>query len=90
MEGCAAISRNGCLHGIAGWFSAHLSPNVNMTNSPLAPDSINRRNIFFPIDRPVDVVKGDSVRVVMHIVPTETMVTWTVEIWNEKNGDQSR
>jgi protein arginine N-methyltransferase 1 len=58
MEGCAAISRNGCLHGIAGWFSAHLSPKVNMTNSPLAPDSINRRNIFFPIDRPVDVVKG--------------------------------
>ena len=89
MEGCAAISRNGCLHGIAGWFSAHLSPKVNMTNSPLAPDSINRRNIFFPIDRPVDVVKGDYVRVVMHIVPRETMVTWTVEIWNEKNGDQS-
>ncbi len=89
MEGCAAISRNGCLHGIAGWFSAHLSPNVNMTNSPLAPDSINRRNIFFPIDRPVDVVKGDFVRVVMHIVPTESMVTWAVEIWNEKNGDQS-
>ena len=25
----------------------------------------------------------------MHIVPTESMVTWAVEIWNEKNGDQS-
>jgi len=89
MEGCVTVSRNGCLHGIGGWFSADLSPNVTMTNSPLAADSINRRNIFFPIERPVDVVKGDCVRVMMHIVPTETMVTWKVEVWNEKKGDRS-
>jgi ribosomal protein L11 methyltransferase PrmA/PRMT5 arginine-N-methyltransferase len=89
MTGCVAASRNGCLHGVGGWFSVYLCPNVTMTNSPLAVDSINRRNIFFPIDRPVDVVKGDCVRIAMHIVPTETMVTWKVEIWNEKNGDQS-
>jgi hypothetical protein len=85
-EVCVKATRKGTLHGIGGWFSASLSPSVVMTNSPLAKDAINRRQIFFPIDQPVGVHKGDCVRVMMHIVPKEIMVSWTVEVWNEGNG----
>jgi SAM-dependent methyltransferase len=88
-EVCVKAARNGTLHGVGGWFSAQLSPGVVMTNSPLAKDAINRRQIFFPIDQSVEVRGGDCIRVMMHIVPKETMVSWTVEVWKEGNGSSS-
>jgi Arginine methyltransferase oligomerization subdomain/Ribosomal protein L11 methyltransferase (PrmA) len=72
--------RAGVMHGIGGWFSAQLSGSVTMTNSPLAGNSIHRRNAFFPIDRPISLVPGDCVHISMHIVPTEMQATWTVEV----------
>jgi hypothetical protein len=47
-EVCVEAVRNGTLHGIGGWFSVQLSPGVVMTNSPLAKDAINRRQISPP------------------------------------------
>ncbi len=79
-----AITRTGTLHGLGGWFVAHLSPSVTMSNSPLSEHRIDRRNIFFPLDRPIPVHTGDSVTVTMHILPVQIAVTWTVEI--RKNG----
>lgn len=72
--------RAGTLHGIGGWFSAQLSPNVLMSNSPLAPQPIARRNVFFPVDHPVSLEAGDCVRIRMHIIPNDLVVTWKVEI----------
>ena len=77
--GCT-IERAGTLHGIGGWFQAQLSPTVTMTNSPLSANRINRRQVYFPIDRPIDVRPGDCVRIIMSIVPDETLVTWRAEI----------
>jgi protein arginine N-methyltransferase 1 len=74
------IDRAGTLHGIGGWFTAQLSPHVTMSNGPLESKPIERRNVFFPIDRPVAVAKGDSVRVTMTIQPSESIVAWTVEV----------
>jgi protein arginine N-methyltransferase 1 len=51
-----------------------------MSNSPLSEQRIDRRNVFFPLDRPVPVQTGDSVTVTMHILPTQIAVTWTIEI----------
>lgn len=80
FEVAVTTSRRGTLHGVGGWFSAQLSPAVTMSNSPLAPRRINRRNVFFPIDRPVTVGAGEAVRIAMHILPGELVVTWTVEV----------
>lgn len=74
------VSRAGTLHGIGGWFSAQLSPHVEMTNSPLATRRIKRRNVFFPIGRQVAVVRGDSVEVSFSILPQDLIVTWKVEV----------
>jgi precorrin-6B methylase 2 len=89
VEGWTTARRAGQMHGIGGWFSAQLSPHAVMTNSPLAAASINRRNVFFPVDRPVALACGDSVRIAMHIVPAELMVTWKVEVWDGAQGVRS-
>ena len=90
FETSIVAKRTGSLHGIGGWFSAQLSDNVMMSNSPLATHRINRMNVFFPINRPVELAKGDSVRIVMQIVPTELIVTWKVEVWGEAEKHQGQ
>jgi hypothetical protein len=74
------VTRAGTLHGIGGWFSAQLSPSVEMTNSPMAKRRIKRRNVFFPIARPVAVARGDNVKVSFSILPQDMIVTWKVEV----------
>ncbi len=86
LEAWLVADRDGPLHGIGGWFMAQLSPGVTMTNSPLAADAIQRKNLFFPIDQPVALAKGDRIRVSMQIRPHDTMVTWTVEVWEPGPG----
>jgi Ribosomal protein L11 methyltransferase (PrmA) len=88
LEASVVANRAGILHGIGGWFSAQLSRSVTMTNSPLTAQPINRRNVFFPIDRPVPLTKGERVRIIMHIVPTETIITWKVAVWGDTDNHQ--
>jgi protein arginine N-methyltransferase 1 len=92
LEACVATTRGGTLHGIGGWFSAQLSKSICMSNSPLATNPINRRNLFLPIDRPTVVGKGDRVRVMLHILPSEGVVTWKLEVGgdDDKCRDQSQ
>ena len=87
IECTLPITRTGTLHGLGCWFVAQLSPSVTMSNSPLSEQRINRRNVFFPLDRPVPVQASDSVTVTMHILPVQIAVTWTVEI--HKNGQSA-
>jgi protein arginine N-methyltransferase 1 len=90
LQAGVATTRGGTLHGIGGWFSAQLSKSICMSNSPLAMNPINRRNLFLPIDRPTVLRKGDHVRVMIHILPSEGVVIWNLEIWgeDEKRTDQ--
>ena len=74
------IEQPGDLHGLGGWFEAQLSPSVTMTNSPLAADRINRRNVFLPIARPVSVAPGDIVRAKIRVVPSEVTASWSVTV----------
>ena len=79
-------NRAGTLHGIGGWFSAQLSANFEMTNSPLAKRRIKRRNVFFPIAQPINVARDDTVKVSFSILPQDTMVTWKVEVHRATGG----
>lgn len=72
------IARRAALHGVAAWFVARLSPSVTVTNAPGAPDRINRRNAFLPIDRPVAVEAGDVVDVDLVVRPVDFVISWTV------------
>lgn len=72
--------RPGILHGIFGCFSAELAPDVSISNSPLGPGTVKRRAWFMPIERAVSLEAGDSVGVIIHMMPAEEMVTWSVEV----------
>lgn len=73
-------TRAATMHGIGGWFEARLSAGVRLTNSPLAADRINRRNVYFPIGQPLSLSAGDRVELTMHIVPDDLRVTWSVVV----------
>jgi len=73
-------SRDGVVHGIGGWFDAQLSPSVHMTNSPLAADRINRRQVYFPIQEAVPVHAGDVVGLAMRLLPEEGQIIWEVTV----------
>ncbi|MGH9313419.1 MAG: methyltransferase domain-containing protein [Vicinamibacterales bacterium] len=79
LEVSLPIATRGLLDGIGGWFTADLAPGVTLTNSPLSPDRIDRRNVYFPID-PVAVEPGDLLAVRMRILPTEVVVSWRGEV----------
>ena len=72
-------SRDGVLDGIGGWFAADLGGGVAMTNAPGDVNRIDRRNVVFPIEQPVQLCAGDAVTVSMRIRPADLLVKWTVE-----------
>lgn len=74
--------RPGTLDGIGGWFVADLGAGVTMTNAPDDPNRIDRRNVVFPIDPPVDVSPGDNITVSMRIRPGDLLVHWIVTVRN--------
>lgn len=82
----AMIRRSGTMHGLGGWFTAELAAGISMTNSPLAPERIQRRQIYFPIDRAVQVVEGDSVQIRMTVRPTDSVVNWNVDVLDGCSG----
>lgn len=83
-------AREGTLDGIGGWFVAELGAGVTMSNAPGDPDRIDRRNVVFPIDPPVDVRLGDNITVRMCIRPGDLLVHWSVDVRNgEYRSDHS-
>jgi hypothetical protein len=82
----ATIRRSGAMHGLGGWFTAELAPEISMTNSPLVPEHIQRRQIYFPIDCAIQVTEGDSVKIRMAIRPTDSVVNWSVDVLDGATG----
>ena len=82
VEKCVPAARDGWLHGLGGWFSASLSPSVVLSNSP-RENSIRRANLFFPIEGPVSLARGDLILIAIRIMPASPaslMMTWKVEV----------
>jgi protein arginine N-methyltransferase 1 len=74
------VTRAGTMHGVGAWFVAQLSPSVRMTNRPGAPDRIQRRNAFLPLEQPVAVIAGDEVTIALTIRPIDFVVSWSVTV----------
>jgi protein arginine N-methyltransferase 1 len=85
-EATAVIRRAGTVHGLGGWFTAELAAGISMTNSPLSPEKIQRRQVYFPIDRAVQVTEGDLVRIRMMVRPTDSLVNWIVDVLKGNSG----
>lgn len=73
-------TRDGTVHGLGGWGTAQLSPSVTMTNSPLSPERIGRRNVFLPLSRPFDVRRGEILRIRFSVRSADHMISWRVDV----------
>jgi len=80
IESAFEVERSATLDGIAGWFSAQLSPSVGISNSPLDPDRIGRRQVFFPVASPIAVTRGDRIELAMRVLPETLVISWTVTV----------
>ena len=67
------------VHGIAGWFEAHLFGDIAMTNSPLDAVSIERLQVFLPFSQPFDAAQGDRYSAAIRWRPDENLLSWSVK-----------
>ncbi len=73
------ITRDGVMHGLAGWFECELAEGVWMTNSPLSDRAIKRPQAFLPIDEAIQVSVGDWVKTTVMARPADHLIAWVVE-----------
>ena len=75
------VTRTGTLHGMAGMFSARMSPSVTMTNIPGDPDQmVGRWQNFYPLAQPVEVEPGDVVEMSILANPVTYRVSWSAVV----------
>jgi hypothetical protein len=72
--------RDGAIDGIGAWFEADLGGGTTMTNGPLAPDRIDREQLFYPLPQRLPVRAGDEVAIAITIRPSGPIAQWTVTI----------
>lgn len=90
LRGEVTIGRRGIVHGIGGWFETELSRGVLLTNSPLASERIERRNVFLPIERAVAVDPGDRVSLHVRVRPDDLLVSWDIDIHTARGVERMR
>lgn len=71
-------NHDGVLHGFAGWFECELADGVWMTNSPIAPDKINRPQVFLAFDQPIPVRAGERIEAAISFHHQDNLIGWTV------------
>lgn len=79
FETVLTATRAGRFDGLAGWFDCRLAEGVQMTNNPLAPESIRRSQAFLPAEESFMVEAGDEVRVAVRFRADDTMISWTIQ-----------
>jgi len=74
------VARAGELDGLAGWFDCEIFDGVRMTNSPLAPERIDRPQAFLPFAQPLTVIAGDTVDLSLSVRHEESVVAWSASV----------
>ena len=80
VEGRARLAarRAGTVHGLLVWFRARLAPGVWMTSDPFSAAPVRRSPAFLPLERPLQVRRGERVPVEFRFHPASGAVAWTV------------
>jgi len=73
-------TRDGTLDGVAGWFDCRLFDDVHMTNAPGAEESLDRPQAFLPLETPVKVGAGETVKVTVMVRHLDDVIAWIVEL----------
>ncbi|MEM8749192.1 MAG: class I SAM-dependent methyltransferase [Pseudomonadota bacterium] len=72
------VTRNGTIHGLAGWFRCELAEGIYMTNSPLAENRLNRRQAYLPVE-PFKASAGQTLSISVVARPGDEIIAWDVK-----------
>ncbi len=78
------IERIGVFHGFAGWFDATMAAGVRCGNSPLDAHALPWALSIFPVEHPVPVQPGYTVKARIRAVTFQREITW---VWNAQIFD---
>ncbi len=70
------LERSGTLHGVAGWCSAWLTPEIRTSNSPFSGRRLAWRQAVFPIETPVVVQAGDTIEAAFEFATHGAWLVW--------------
>ena len=82
------IDRPCDLDGLGGWFECEIADGVWMTNSPVAPQRIDRAQAFLPFAVPLSVTAGDSVEVTISVRHETALISWSARV--SRTGQSAR
>jgi hypothetical protein len=85
IDGEVTIARRGTMHGIAGWFSAAMAPDVTLTNDPVT-SALDRRHVYLPLTNAVAVAPGDRVAIRLRIRPADMLLRWSIDVRTTAGG----
>lgn len=84
------VERPGWLHGLGGWFEAHLCPGVVLSTAPHAPPT-HWAQTLFPIEEPLKLQPGDMIQARLFTSPFWGDILWHWQITVKgKDGQQHR
>jgi len=79
VEHAFPITKNGVIHGIGGWFESEIAPGIHISTKPhnQAP---SWNHGFLPIERPLHVEKGDTIKIRIEIASNAAQWDWDVTL----------
>lgn len=79
VEHSFPVTKNGIIHGLGGWFESEIAPGIQISTKPhnQAPSWSHG---FLPIERPLHVEKGDTIKVRIQIESNAAQWDWDVTL----------
>jgi len=77
------VERKSVMHGLGGWFCTKLSNKNWLSNAP-QNNATHWKNVFFPIETPLALAKGDIVTIRMIIQSFCGSIAWTWIVETDK------
>ena len=88
-QGAFVANRNGVVQGLGCWFEAELAPGIIISNSPPLKTP-NWTQILLPLERPIEVSKGDTLKVEVRSKDNGGNWQWSVERNGQKLGENGQ
>jgi SAM-dependent methyltransferase len=90
LEGSYEVERDGVLHGMAGWFVAHLYGSTEISTAPNS-QTTHWKQCFLPAKTPIPVVKGNKVTFGFSSksVGDDVVIQWQINVSKSMHSRQA-
>lgn len=88
---CWTIAEARTTHGLLVWFDSELLDGIGFSNRPDNPELVYG-NAFFPFSRPVELLTGDEIEVIISadLVGEDYVWRWNTRVVNKHNSESAK